>query len=179
MEELRWQAKYGVLLFWYFRFSIFLHTFYPLSNDLTQGTLVGLQFLLAMLFFLSINPGFNPVKNFEIIRILRSYSTYGAMCPWRDFASICYLKTSPIGVEVIFLQLPFYNHHILICQTGDLRKIERRLKNWSSLYSKKAKYRGFVLIKVYGNWDLPKEMSEVAPAGFSIGSTSKKLLKYF
>ena len=107
MDELKWQAKYGVWLFLILPFFIFFCILYPLFDDLPKTLWYGLAIPLGYAFFLvykilaSIREKFRDNKN-----SLEAILTYGAMCPWAILPLFSYLKTSQL-VEVIFTNCGF------------------------------------------------------------------------
>jgi len=107
MEELRWQAKYGVWLFLILPFFVFFCILYPLFNDLPKILWYGLAIPLGYAFFLvykilaSIREKFRGNKN-----SLEAIFTYGAMCPWAVLPLFSYIETSQL-VEVIFTNCGF------------------------------------------------------------------------
>ena len=107
MEELRWQAKYGVWLFLILPFFVFFCILYPLFNDLPKILWYGLAIPLGYAFFLvykilaSIREKFRGNKN-----SLEAILTYGAMCPWAVLPLFSYIETSQL-VEVIFTNCGF------------------------------------------------------------------------
>ncbi len=107
MDELKWQAKYGVWLFLILPFFLFFSILYPLSNDLPKTIWYGLAIPLAYAFFLvykilaSIREKFRDKNN-----SLEAILTYAAMCPWALLPLFSYIDTSQF-VEVIFTNCGF------------------------------------------------------------------------
>jgi len=173
MEELRWQAKYGVLLFLILPFFLFFCILYPLSNDLPKVLWYGLAIPLGYAFFLvykilaSIREKFRDNKN-----SLEAILTYGAMCPWAILPLFSYLKTSQL-VEVIFTNCGFIIITFLFVKQViyENREAFEKLKQFDI---QKELSTEDLFIQWCTEIGLTKRESEVAQQVF-LGSTSKEV----
>ena len=173
MEELRWQAKYGVWLFFILPFVLFFCILYPLSNDLPKTIWYGLAIPLGYAFFLvykilaSIREKFKDNKN-SVEAIL----TYLAMCPWALLPLFSYIDTSQF-VEVIFTNCGFIIITFLFVKQViyENREAFEKLKQFD--LQKELGTEG-LFIKWCEETGLTKRESDVAEQ-VSLGLTSKEV----